>query len=448
VGDLPHRLLVVDDSADTRDLLVRHLSARGYEVLAVASVGDAIGILESEPVDLVITDLKMPGASGMELVRLVKEKLRNVKVVIITGYPSIEGAAEALKLGAEGFLVKPFTREELFAAVEQAIPQSLEGGPDRDAAKDRDANPLGLTTVSRAMQEVLEATSRAAAAATPLLVTGEEDTGKELVARTVHYASRRATSPFLVVRCGAVPEKLLEKELFGGDSEGSESAAGSRPGLFDLAGDGTVFFQEISEAPQRIQARLRHLLAATRRGRGASGVSGVVRSRVMASTARDLAELCVRGRFDDDLYRQLSANAIHVPPLRKRMDDLPSLLHGFAMRLRIDDGARPLTFTARAMETMSRYTWPGNLAEVQRLVRLLIAAPKPGAVDLDRLPTAIRLCAQGDPDVHRSLAEVEADHIRAVLESTGHNKSRAAEILGINRKTLRHKLRPPGPPGK
>lgn len=448
VGDLLNRLLVVDDSVDTRDLLMRNLSGRGYGVLAAAGVEEAIGILESEPVDLVITDLKMPGASGMELVRFVKEKLRNVKVIMITGYPSIDGAAEALKLGAEGFLAKPFTREELFATVDQAMGASDRGEPDQDDAEDRGANPLGLTAASQAMRKLLQAASHAAAAATPLLITGEVDTGKELVARTVHYASHRAASPFLVVRCGAIPGDLLEEELFGGDSDDSASAAGSRPGIFGLAGNGTVFFREIAEAPPGTQARLRQILAPARHERAAFGVPGAVRPRVMASTTMDLAELCVRGRFRDDLYRRLGANAMHVPPLRERMDDLPSLLHSFTGQLQTNHGAPPLTFTDRAMETMNRYTWPGNLGELRRLVRLLVAAHEPGIVDLDRLPVAIRLCAHGSPGVNRSLAEIEADHIRAVLESTDQNKSRAAEILGINRKTLRQKLRPPGAPGQ
>ncbi len=448
MGDELRRLLVVDDSADTRDLLTRNLAGRGYEVLTAAGVGEAIRILGSERVDLVITDLKMPGASGMELVRFVKEKLGDVKVVMVTGYPSIDGAAEALTLGAEGFLAKPFTREELFATVDQAMGVSGAYGPDKRDATDRGANPLSLTAVSSAMQEVLEAASRAAASVTPLLVTGEEDTGRELVARTVHYLSPSAASPFLVVRCGAIPGQRLENELFGGDPDDSASAAGPRPGLFDIAGDGTVFFREIAEAPPGIQARLRQILAPARHERAAFGVPGAVRPRVMASTTMDLAELCVRGRFRDDLYRRLGANAMHVPPLRERMDDLPSLLHSFTGQLQTNHGAPPLIFTDRAMETMNRYTWPGNIREVKRLVRMLSAAREPGAVDLDRLPAAIRLCAHGGADANRSLAEVEAEHIRAVLESAGRNKTRAAEILGINRKTLRQKLRPLEKPGQ
>ncbi len=437
---------MVDDSADTRDLLTRNLAGRGYEVLTAAGVGEAIGILGSERVDLVVTDLKMPGASGMDLVRFVKEKLGDVKVVMVTGYPSIEGAAEVLKLGAEGFLAKPFTREELFATIEQAMGGSGAYGRGRSYATARGENPLSLTAASPAMQEVMTAASRAAAAETPLLVTGEEGTGRELVARTVHYQGPGAAWPFLLVRCGAVPEGRLEEELFGGGQDDPASAAGPRPGMFDLAGSGTVFFREIAEAPSWIQARLRQILSARRQERAGSGVSAASGPRVMASTVMDLAELCARGRFDEGLYRRLRQNSIHVPPLRERKEDLPYLLQHFAAQLRRDEATSPLVFTDRAMEAMHRYSWPGNTGEVRRLVRMLNASREPGAVDLDRLPAPIRLCAHEGTGANRSLAEVEAEHIRAVLEIAGHNKTRAAEILGINRKTLRQKLRPPEKP--
>jgi len=432
------RLLVVDDSLDTTELLRRHLAARGYDVLTAPDVAQAVRLLEHQPVDLVITDLKMPGASGLELVRHVKDHLRETQVIMITGYPSIEGAVQAVKLGAEEYLSKPFTQDELFAAVSRALERVERaellprptGGPV--------PNPLGLVADSEPMRRVLAAVAEAAAEAGAVLVTGESGTGKELLARAVHHGSPRAGAPFVVVDCG-LPEALLEQQLFGALPAVRSDPAILAARLLEVVRGGTLLLRECPDLPIGLQEQLLHALdAADRSGAGRAPGEGY---RLMATSDRDLDALTDAGSFRPELSARLGARTIAVPPLRQRGDDIVALVQRFLVRFARERGMVAPRLSDPAVELLKRYPWPGNIAEMRNRIQQLVATTTAGVVGPSDLPASLRSGAGGATDPTRSLAEVEAVHVRTVLASVAGNKTRAAEILGINRKTLREKLR-------
>jgi len=439
-ADATYRLLVVDDSADTREVLQRVLSRQGYDVLAACDVAEALEILRSARVDLVITDLKMPGASGLELIRHVKEDLRDTEVVTITGYPSLESAVAAVKMGAEEYVTKPFTQEELLAIVRR----TMERVAARDAARERleapGMNPLGIVAASEAMQKVMRAVSRLAAAESPVLITGESGAGKELVARAVHHTGPRAVSPFIVVRCAGMPEDTLERQLFGCAGRGGDSRSETRAGCLELAGGGTVFLHDVSELGRAVQGRLLRALADGEFCPVGSARRLAASFRLIAASHRDLRPLADNGAFREDLYLRLSANTIAVPALRHRDNDLILLAQHFLTRFATDIGRPVPSFSRDALDLIRRYPWPGNVGELQDRIEQVLASGGGGVIEASDLPEALQRWARS-PAQPRSLAELEADHIRAVLESVAGNKTRAAEILGINRKTLRGKLK-------
>ena len=431
------RLLVVDDSLDTRDLLRRQLAEQGYEVLSAPDVAQALGVLGIEPVDLVITDLKMPGASGLELVRHVRECLRQTQVIVVTGYPSIEGAVEAVKRGAEEYLSKPFTREELFAAVGRAMAKARHASPGAQPAG-WPPNPLGLVADSEAMQRALDEAAKVAAVRTAVLITGESGTGKELLARVIHQASPRGLAPFVVVDCG-LPEELLERQLFGALPDTSRETAVLEARLLDVVRGGTLFLRDVSELPVGTQAALLRVLESLEQAGRPQPTA--VDLRVIAASDRDLRALVAHGAFLEDLLVRLGANTIAVPPLRERGDDVVFLAQRFLSTFARDRGKPVPRLSDAAVGILKSYPWPGNIGELRNRIQQLVLTTTAPVVGPSELPDSVRYGASGTTDLTRSLADLEAIHIRAVLASVAGNKTKAAEILGVNRKTLRKKLR-------
>ncbi len=435
----PTRILVVDDQRTTLEVLERNLSARGYAVLTAPAVMHALQLLETTAVDLVITDLKMPGTSGLELVRHVRENLPDTEVVMITGYPSIEGAVEAVRSGAEDYLTKPFTDEELFAAVERAL-EKLEARRSARPAADSPARHLGLVGESAPMQAVYRAVARAAASSATVLITGESGTGKELVARAIHYQGPRAAAPFVPVNCGGIPEGLLESELFGYMKGAFTGAVSSRAGFFQTADGGTIFLDEIAETSTSMQVKLLRVLQDHQVVMVGSHRPRQVNVRVLAATNKDLPALVERDTFREDLFFRLNVLTIAVPPLRERGDDVLLLARHFLSKFAKEHGRTELSFGDRALGALRSYSWPGNVRELENVVQRVVVMSEGDRVDVSDLPPHMRFSAAREGGTHRTLAEVESEHIRNVLASVGGNKSEAARILGIDRKTLRSKL--------
>ena len=434
------RILVVDDARATIEILQRNLSVRGYEVLAASSAIEAIGILESSQIDLVIADYKMPGVDGMHLTQHIRENFRGTEVVMITGYGSIAGAVNAMKAGADEYLAKPFTDEELFDAVTRALreraprAESPTGNPPAPLA------PQGLIGDSEPMKRVFQMIEKARSVTAAVLISGESGTGKEMVARAIHYTGPRSSAPFVAVNCGAIPETLIESELFGYVKGAFTGADQSRAGYFQTAEGGTIFLDEISETSPAMQVKLLRALQEKEIAMVGSRKSIRVDARIIAATNKDLAALMSRGRFREDLFYRLHVLPMVIPPLREREDDILLLLRHFTARYTADYGKSEPRFSQKSVEILRRYDWPGNVRELENVVQRLVLMCESKVIEAPDLPQLMRFSALRGTGQLRTLEEVEAGHITEVLASAGMNKTRAARILGIDRKTLAHKL--------
>ncbi|MFB3904872.1 MAG: sigma-54-dependent transcriptional regulator [Acidobacteriota bacterium] len=433
-------ILVVDDNPGTVELLERNLRERGYRVHSALAVRQAIQLLQAATVDLVITDVKMPGESGLDLVRYVRENLRDTEVMLITGYATVQGAVEAMKTGAEEYLVKPFTEEELFSAVSRVLEKLAARRTVQGKAPAPLAGPLGLIGASEPMQRVFRDITKAAESSATVLICGESGTGKEVVARAIHYASPRRSAPFVPVACGAIPEGLLESELFGHVKGAFTGAFQSRTGFFQAAENGTIFLDEISETTPGTQTKLLRVLQDREIYLVGSSRSRKIDVRVIAASNKNLTELVGKGSFREDLYYRINVIAIALPPLRDRGQDILLLVDHFAEKFAREFGRPRLSFSDQALHALCHYSWPGNVRELQNLVQRLVVMSDRQSIDIPDLPVSMRFSTAG-PAGLRSLAEVEADHIRSVLAAVGGNRSEAARVLGIDRKTLREKLK-------
>lgn len=433
-------VLLVDDSRDMLELLRRYMNSMGLTPFTTNNVVDAIEVLEQGPVDLVITDLNMPEVSGTQLVRYVTQHFPKVPVLVITGFPDVHVAVEVMKQGAVEFLVKPVTEAELRTAVEKVL------GSNTDEVAEAAAESLptavhGIIGRSPAMQEVYRIIERTRNNNATVLVSGESGTGKEVIARAIHYNSDRSTAPFLAVNCGAIPDQLLESELFGHTKGAFTGAATNRVGFFQAADGGTLFLDEIGNATAAVQSKLLRavqekevtMLGGTKPQR--------VNVRLISASNSDLNEMVRTGTFREDLYYRLNLINIHLPPLRDRVEDIPLLINHFNAKFSKDMGKKPLRISAPVLDVLQAYSWPGNVRELENFIHRL-AIMKDTVITMEDLPDTMKMASpERASAAPLSLAEVEKLHIQRVLESVGHNKTKASTILGIDRKTLREKLK-------
>lgn len=438
-------ILVVDDAPSTLEVLERNLKAERYRVFTASSVPEAIRVLEATPVDLVITDLKMPEISGIDLIRHVRENFRETEVIMITGYPSVDGAVAAVKAGAQEFLTKPFTDEELLGAVRRTLDQLRARKTVQEPEEEVTLGSHGLLGASEAMKRVLRSIVKASSTSATVLITGESGTGKELVARAIHYHSPRASAPFVPVNCGAIPEELLESELFGHVKGAFTGASETRAGFFQTADGGTIFLDEISETSLSMQVKLLRVLQDKEVVMVGSTRPRRVDVRIVASTNKDLTDLVKKGLFREDLFFRINVITIDLPPLRERGDDLLLLIRHFTARFARELGKPAPQFSDRALEVLRNYPWPGNVRELENVIQRLVVMTDGSLIEVPDLPSLMRFSPLREAGLNRTLAEVEEEYIRNVLASVNGNKSRAAEILGIDRKTLREKLKPRQP---
>ncbi len=435
------RILVVDDSPTTLEVLQRNLTAEGYRTFTSASVMEAIEFLDKTPVDLLITDLKMPKVSGLDLVRHVRENLRDMEVIMITGYPSIEGAVEAVKTGAEEYLPKPFTDEELASAVRRALDRLRARRISHVDPVRTPRTPCGLIGNAESMRKVFDTIDKVAPTSATVLITGESGTGKELVARAIHYNSPRASAAFVPVNCGGIPENLLESELFGHVKGAFTGATESRAGFFHAADGGTIFFDEIGETSLAMQVKLLRVLQDKEIRMVGSDRTRKVDVRILAATNRDLFALVKKGSFREDLYYRLNVITIAIPPLRERDEDILLMIRHYADKFAAESGDPTPQFSDEALRVLQDYDWPGNVRELENVIQRVTLMTDGEVIDVPDLPSYMRFSASRKQGLDRSLAEMESDYICNVLASVDGNKSAAARILGIDRKTLREKLR-------
>ncbi|MBD3221519.1 response regulator [bacterium] len=457
---MTERILVVDDEATIRMSLVEALTAEGFEVDDAETGEEALAQCHGEAYDLLVTDLKLPGISGLEVLEALRNQGSELPVILMTAYGDVNSAVSAMRLGAYNYINKPFKladiRKQVRGALRATRPTdtSVGGGGDDEAAPAAPAADgqylrmikacPGLAEVARILEKVGASRS---GADTPILVQGESGSGKEIVARALHEVTG-SRDRFMEINCAAVPETLLESELFGHEKGAFTDAKARKEGLFELAGRGTIFLDEIGEMGILLQSRLLRVLE-NRRFRRVGGKDDLeIHARIVAATNRDLAGAIDEGIFRNDLYYRLQVVEITVPPLRERPQDLEVLCNHFIRDLNQQMGLRCAPVDRGLLEMLQQYPWPGNVRELRNVLKRIMILEEPARLIADHFPAFIikgenpRGAAQiGAGLSMMPLAEVEKRQILFTLEQTSNNKSQAARVLGISRQTLREKLR-------
>lgn len=435
-------ILVVDDDYDMLEVLGRNLKAFDFHVYRASAVVEAIDILRTTEIHLLITDLQMPGINGIELLKYVSEHFPTIPKLVITGFPSIEGAVDALKSGALDYMTKPFTKEELKKAVEKSLgSKPIPTQTPSEKSKTSSGNVYaGIVGSSTPIQNLIEVIERVKNNRATILISGESGTGKELVARAIHYKGAFAANPFIAVNCGAIPENLLESELFGYVKGAFTGALETRKGFFQAAAGGTIFLDEIASASHTVQTRLLRVLQEKEVQMVGSRTAEKISLRIIAATNLDLVEMVENNRFREDLYYRLNVVDIKTPALREHMEDLPEILDVFLKKYGLEYNKPNVSLSEQAMQVLSRHHWPGNVRELENVVQRAIILCKT-QIGVAELPDYLKYPTPTEKSGLKPLKEVEKDHILKILASVGNNKTKAAEILQIDRKTLREKLK-------
>ncbi|MFC1771095.1 sigma-54-dependent transcriptional regulator [Candidatus Margulisiibacteriota bacterium] len=438
--DTKANILVVDDTPNTLEILQRSLSSQGYGIHLASNVADAMDILKKTAIDLVITDYKMPVANGLDLIRHIKENYLDKEIIMITGYPTITGAVKAVKGGADEYLCKPFTDEELFASVKNVLEKVFIRKSTKNKSASSNLERQGMIGESKEMQKIYRIIKKTAKTSATALITGESGTGKELAARSIHYNSQRASAPFVPIHCGAIPESLFESELFGYVKGAFTGADQSRAGFFQSAEGGTVFLDEVSEISLSLQVKLLRVLQNKEFYMVGSTKPYSADIRIIAATNKDLLSLVNKGLFREDLYYRLNVITIKLPQLREREDDIFLLINHFANKFSRELGITKPEFSDDTLSVLKKYSWPGNIRELENIIQQLLVMVEGGKITIPDLPSFMRFSPHMELSLNKTLAEVEADYIQRVLDSVNNNKSQAARILGIDRRTLREKI--------
>src|SRR5579862_4206000 len=443
-------ILIVEDEAKMRRLLELNLGEDGFQTLSAPDAERALQVLQDSSVDLVVTDLKLPGMSGLEFLSALKRTHPAMPVIVMTAFGTVETAVEAMKLGASDYVLKPFSLAEMRMVVHKELDVRRlreENRSLREALGKRYEYP-NLIAKSAKMQEVLATVERVAATQSTVLIGGESGVGKDLIAHVIHQRSRRANGPFIKINSTAIPENLLESELFGYEKGAFTGAATSKPGKFELADKGTLFLDEIGDVPPAIQVKLLRVLQEREFERLGGTRTIKVDVRLIAATNRDLRAALEEGTFREDLYYRLNVVPIDIPPLREHKEDVPGLANLFLARFAKDSGrTEPLTgISSAAMQLLVSHYWPGNVRELQNVIERASALAsgsqlEPSDIQLD-LPRNRTSAAASDrflPD-GMTLDQWEDEMIREALKRAGGNKSQAARLLGLSRNALRYRL--------
>jgi len=432
-------ILIVDDDYDMLELVQRQLQEQNFHSYKAASVVEAINILKYNAVDLLITDLQMPGIGGMELIKYVEEHFPKVPKLVITGYPSIDGALNAMKSGALDYLVKPFTAEELKNSVEKSLPEKSLHPENKSPQSNKPVIYAGIVGQSEKIEQLIDLIERVKNNRATVLIQGESGTGKELVARAIHYKGSFAANPFIAVNCGAIPAELLESELFGYKKGAFTGANENRQGFFQAAAGGTIFLDEIGTAPLSVQTSLLRVLQEKEVRRIGEQKSQKIEIRIIAATNSDLYQMVQKGTFRQDLYYRLNVVHIETPPLRVHKSDIPMLAKNFLRKYAAEYAKPKIEFTEKALEILQRYDWPGNVRELENVVQRAIIMSE-HSIDIKQFPDYLKYPTPSTTPTSKSLQQIEKEHIIKIMASVDNNKTKAAEILQIDRKTLRKKL--------
>jgi len=440
-------ILIVEDEAKMRRLLELNLGEEGWAAFSAGDAEEGLKILGREAVDLVLTDFKLPGMNGLEFLQAIRRANGEVPVVLMTAYGSVESAVEAMRNGASNYVLKPFSLEELKLVIRKELDVrnlKVENRTLREELGKRYEYP-NIVAKSARMQEVLAAVELVAATNATVLIGGESGVGKELIARAIHQRSRRAAGPFVKINCTAIPENLLESELFGYEKGAFTGATSSKPGKFELADKGTLFLDEIGDVPPATQAKLLRVLQEREFERLGGTKTIKVDVRLIAATNRDLREALEQGTFRQDLYYRLNVVPINVPPLREHKEDIPGLVDHFVAQFAKESGKQIQGVTPQAMQILISPPWPGNVRELQNILERAVtftngARIEAGDIQLDSEPGKSAVALPGFLPEGMTLDQWEDEMIREALRRANGNKSQAARLLGISRNALRYRL--------
>jgi DNA-binding NtrC family response regulator len=442
---MPPKILIIDDDSSLRRVLEYNLQQEGYDVVTAADGASGLRLFDEQSPALVITDLKMPGMTGFQLLSAVKERAPATVVIVLTAFGAIDTAVEAMKLGAFDYLTKPFNREELKLTVKKGL--QLQGLSEENRLLKEElsgrAEFKSIVGTSRAMEGVFSVVRKVADTEATVLITGESGTGKELVARAIHSGSSRRAAPFVAVNCAAIPRDLLESELFGHVKGAFTGAIRDKAGKFQLAEGGTIFLDEVGDLPLELQPKLlRVLQERVVEPLGGSSLQKID-LRIVAATNADLEKGIAEGRFRDDLYYRLSVIPLHLPPLRERVEDIGLLVRYFLVKF----GGSAVSFTKEALERLQLYAWPGNVRELENTVERLLIMREGDSIGVGDLPD--KICAVAPrpeggtlwlPPGGYPLEQLEREVVLEALTRCDWNQTAAARFLRIPRHTLIYRM--------
>jgi DNA-binding NtrC family response regulator len=440
-------ILIVEDEAKMRRLLELNLGEDGFTALSAGDAETGVKLLRENTIDLVVTDLKLPGMNGLEFLQAIKRQNAALPVVVMTAFGTVETAVEAMKAGASDYVLKPFSLSEMRMVIRKELDVHAlreENRSLREALGKRYAHP-NVVARSTKMQEVLAIVERVAPTNSTVLLGGESGVGKDLVARAIHEKSRRASGPFIKINSSAIPENLLESELFGYERGAFTGATASKPGKFELADKGTLFLDEIGDVPPAIQVKLLRVLQEREFERLGGTRTVKVDVRLIAATNRDLREALEQGTFREDLYYRLNVVPIDIAPLRQRKEDIPDLVNLFISRFAGDSGKPVKSIAPEAMQILVNYHWPGNVRELQNIIERACALAKGPVLEaadihLDLRPAKAANGTSGFLPEGMTLEHWEDEMIQEALRRAHGNKSQAARLLGLSRNALRYRL--------
>jgi two-component system NtrC family response regulator len=440
------RILFVDDEVTQRELVCGFLKKQGFEVIEAGDGEQALELFRREPVELVLTDQKMPNFSGLQLLKAVRAINPEIDVIVMTAYGNVESAVEAMKAGAADYLAKPLNLDELMHKIRLIRERRRLYSENRELrrALENRHRIEGIIGESGQMLEVISLVGRVAPSEATVLIRGESGTGKELIAKAIHYASPRASAPLIRVNCAALPENLLESELFGHEKGSFTGAIATRKGRFELADGGTLFLDEIGDLPPHLQAKLLRVLQEREFERVGSSQPIKVNVRILSATHRDLESLMRAGQFREDLYYRLNVVTILLPPLRERRQDLPALMDHFLKVFAEKNGKAIRGFSGEARAALLRYDYPGNVRELENLIERAVVLTRDDVVTRGDLPLSLdEPEPQSDAQKHLTAAVegLERRMIKEALTRAGGVQTHAAEFLGITERALRYKLK-------
>jgi two-component system, NtrC family, nitrogen regulation response regulator NtrX len=445
-------ILVVDDEQSIRESLEGILQDEGYRCLFAEHGEMALSLVREESIDLVLLDIWMPGMDGLEVLQLIKTQRSELTIIMMSGHGTIETAVKSTKLGAFDFIEKPLSLEKLLLSIQNGLKvgQLVE---ENRTLKEKIAKEYEIIGNSEPISHMKQQIGLAAPTSGWVLITGENGTGKELVARTIHFQSQRSSKPFVEVNCAAIPEELIESELFGHEKGAFTGATASRKGKFDLAHEGTLFLDEIGDMSLKTQAKILRILQEHKFERVGGNRTIEVDVRVVAATNKDLEEEITLGNFREDLYYRLNVLPFHVPPLRERSEDIPDLANHFLNYFCSKESRKIKQFQPAAMEALASYNWPGNVRELKNIVERLVIMTPDESIALNHLPTTIVKAhgsASGQVTGMASFAldsyreardQFEKEFLLQKLEENDWNVSRTAEVIEIERSNLHRKIK-------